>query len=396
VGFLIDAIKNLESQLAQLGIELIVQVGKSHEIITQLIQDYHITALYHNRSYGIGSQHRDAAIQQRCAQHNIKYQNYSDYLLIEPQDVDQRKVFTPFYNLWKKVEKAPVQTLESLPQHIHTNSNKPIDRPTIQSQLSYLPNTQRPIDGHAQRLLQDMRNYDISRNELRHDGTTKLAPYVRFGLISIRQVYRHFAMQDNPGAQVIISELAWREFWHHIMHYFPWTRAISFQDKRRSIQRQNNLARFEARKNGETGYPIIDAAMRQLKQENRMHNRARMIVASFLTKDLLIDRIRGEKHFADYLLDYDSNVNIGNRQRSASVGADPKPLRIFSPILQAQRFDPDATYIKKYLPELSDIEPYRLHDPLTHKLPYITPIVDHRIMQQQAKQLYKDSVQIAH
>jgi deoxyribodipyrimidine photo-lyase len=210
-------------------------------------------------------------------------------LLVEPQDVDQRKVFTPFYKLWQKVDKAPVQTLESLPQHIHIDDIKPIHRPTIQSQLSYLPNTQRPIDGHFSRILQDMSHYDVSRNELRHDGTTKLAPYVRFGLISIRQVYRHFATQDNPGAQVIISELAWREFWHHIMYYFPWTRAISFQDKRRSIQRTNNTTRFEARKNGETGYPIIDAAMRQLKQENRMHNRARMIVASFLTKDLLID-----------------------------------------------------------------------------------------------------------
>ncbi len=114
-----------------------------------------------------------------------------------------------------------------------------------------------------------------------------------------------------------------------------------------------------------------------------------MIVASFLTKDLLIDWTRWEKHFADYLLDYDSNVNIGNWQRAASVWADPKPLRIFSPILQAQRFDPDAIYIKKYLPELADVEPYRLHDPLTYKLPYIAPIVDHRIMQQQARQLYK-------
>jgi deoxyribodipyrimidine photo-lyase len=289
VGFLIDAIKNLESQLRQIGIQLIVQVGESHEIITQLIQDHHITAVYHNRSYGIGSQHRDMTIQQRCTQHHIEYENFSDYLLVEPQDVDQRKVFTPFYNLWKKVDKAPVQMLKSLPTQTADQHIKSIDRPTIQSQLSYLPNTQRPIDGHAQRPLQDMADYDVSRNELRHDGTTKLSPYVRFGLISIRQVYRHFATQEHAGAQVIISELAWREFWHHVMYYFPWTRAISFQDKRRSIQRTNNLTRFEAWKNGETGYPIIDAAMRQLKQENRMHNRARMIVASFLTKDLLID-----------------------------------------------------------------------------------------------------------
>ena len=116
-----------------------------------------------------------------------------------------------------------------------------------------------------------------------------------------------------------------------------------------------------------------------------------MIVASFLTKDLLIDRTRGEKHFAGFLLDYDSNVNIGNRQRAASVGADPKPLRIFSPILQAQRFDPDAQYIKKYLPELADVEAYRLHDPLKYTLPYITPIVDHAFAQKRAREVYRDA-----
>jgi deoxyribodipyrimidine photo-lyase len=120
-----------------------------------------------------------------------------------------------------------------------------------------------------------------------------------------------------------------------------------------------------------------------------MHNRARMIVASFLTKDLLIDRTWWEKHFADYLLDYDSAVNIGNRQRSASVGADPKPLRIFSPILQAQRFDPHAIYIKKYLPELTDVPAERLHDPLKYRLSYICPIVDHAVAQRRAREVYK-------
>ncbi|USN56103.1 MAG: FAD-binding domain-containing protein [Candidatus Peribacteria bacterium] len=149
-----------------------------------------------------------------------------------------------------------------------------------------------------------------------------------------------------------ISELAWREFWQHIAHHFPFARYLEFQEKRRDLQWVNNPERFDHRKNGTTGYPIVDAGMRQLKATNRMHNRVRMIVASFLTKDLLIDRRRGEQHFADYLIDYDQNVNIGNRQRAASVGADPKPLRIFSPIRQSQRFDPQAEYILKRCPEL--------------------------------------------
>lgn len=128
--------------------------------------------------------------------------------------------------------------------------------------------------------------------------------------------------------------------------------------------------------------------MRQLKEHNRIHGRVRMIVASFLTKDLLIDRRRGEKHFADYLLDYDENVNIGNRQRSASVGADPKPLRIFNPILQSQKYDPHAQYIKQRLPELKDIAIEYLHNPLEHTLQYATPIVDHYVTSKLTKKMY--------
>jgi len=137
---------------------------------------------------------------------------------------------------------------------------------------------------------------------------------------------------------------------------------------------------------------MVDAAMIQLKQKNRMHGRARMLVASFLTKHLLIDRRRGEQHFARYLIDYDRNVNIGNRQRSASVGADPKPLRIFSPIIQAQKFDPKAIYIKQYLPQLVDIPAKILHDPITHQIPdYPAPIVDHITAYRRAREAYRQS-----
>lgn len=152
--------------------------------------------------------------------------------------------------------------------------------------------------------------------------------------------------------QTFINELARREFRQHINYYFPETRVVEFQEKKRKIERKSNAKLFENRCKGETGYPIVDAGMRQLQKENRMHGRVRMIVASFLCKDLLLDRRLGEQHFARYLIDYDTNVNIGNRQRSASVGADPKPLRIFNPILQSQKFDPECEYIVKYIPEL--------------------------------------------
>lgn len=397
-AFLIEVVQDLEKQLNALWYNLIVHIGKSTELILRLIEEYHCNGIYHNKSYGLGSISRDKQIEKWCNSNTIIYKNFSDYLLIEPGEIEQRKVFTPFYKLWQKVEKKLVD-ITSLPSaRCHppyqegqstwnwiTSNN----RDQIISHLSPRKNTYRPIDGWEKRLELDLSNYDTTRNHLPDDGTTKLSPYIRFGLVSIRQVYWNYVSQGSMGSEVIISELARREFWHHIMHYFPHTRFQSFQEKRRWIQRENDPMLFQARCEGRTGYPIIDAAMKQLVQEKWMHNRARMIVASFLTKDLLIDRTWWEAFFAKHLLDYDSNVNTGNWQRAASVWADPKPLRIFSPILQAQRFDPKAIYIKKYLPELADIDTHRLHDPLTYRIPYHTPIVDHAFAQRRARERYK-------
>lgn len=175
------------------------------------------------------------------------------------------------------------------------------------------------------------------------------------------------------------------------MHYFPETAMLEFQEKRRHIAWSRDEELLHKREMGQTGYPIVDAAMMQLREENWMHGRARMIVASFLTKDMLVDRRLGEKIFAKYLLDYDFAVNMGNRQWSASVGADPKPLRIFNPILQSQKFDPQGMYSKKYLPTVSNEPLAAIHDPLTHTLKYILPIVDHYEMSKKARAMYKQS-----
>lgn len=406
LAFLIEAVQDLEKQLHKYWYNLIVKIGKSTELIPELITQYECKSLYHNKSYGFGSLSRDKHVEKRCNQNQVTYTSFTDFLLVEPGAVDTRKVFTPFYKLWQKVEKKSVDTTV-IPSH---TNNKIIwnNRDQIISHLSPGNNSYRPIDGWKQRLGLDLSDYDSTRNHLSDDGTTKLAPYIRFGLVSIRQVYRHYhglvwsrslhsdqnnhseIEVDSDGYNVIISELARREFRHHIAHHFPESRAVSFQEKRRHIIRENKEMEFAAWCEWRTGYPIIDAAMKQLVAEKWMHNRARMIVASFLTKDLLIDRTWWEAFFAKHLLDYDSNVNIGNRQRAASVWADPKPLRIFSPILQAQRFDPEARYIKKYLPELADIDAYRLHDPLTYRIPYHTPLVDHTFAQKRARERYKE------
>ena len=165
-------------------------------------------------------------------------------------------------------------------------------------------------------------DYDTSRNIPSIDGTTRLSPYLAFGIISARETLRHITPEvekENHDYKVILSELGWRDYWNHIAIHFPYVRTDSFQEKRRNIKRDNDPILFKARCEGHTGYPIVDAGMRELVQTKYMHNRVRMVVASFLTKDLLIDRKRGEKFFAQHLLDYDSNINNGNRQWSASV-----------------------------------------------------------------------------
>ena len=223
------------------------------------------------------------------------------------------------------------------------------------------------------------------RNNLDIDGTSRLSPYLRFGVFSVRQIYN----TAKNVSETFLSEMAWREFWWHILYYFPNTKNEEFQEKRRHIQWSQDQGMFGKWCRGETGYPIVDAAMRQLNETNWMHGRARMVVASFLTKDMHIDWRLGEQYFAEKLLDYDEAVNLGNWQWSASVGADPKPLRVFSPMLQSEKFDPEVKFIKKYIPELEFENIKAIHNPLEIPLSYCRAIVDHRIETHKARELYK-------
>lgn len=385
--FLANAIQALGDELRDLGVPLVILHGNPREIIRKLFRQHRIEALYLNRAHSFATRQLDAEISRYCSELSVAVHEYEDTLLVSPEAIAPKKVFTPFYRHWRAVEKQkslpPAERLRGLSiqgESTHSVINR------------YHPGESAwPLEGWKQRLkLFDVCTYRDTRNMPAADGTSKLSPYLRFGQISIRQLYSLIVGKAavSCAVETFISELAWREFWHHIMHHFPDTRSLEFQEKRRGLPWRSDRALFEAWREGRTGYPIVDAGMRQLMQEGWMHGRARMIVASFLTKDLLIDWRLGEKHFADYLYDYDENVNIGNWQWSASVGADPRPLRIFSPILQSQRFDPQALYIKRYVPELRNEVPARIHDPLKHRLAYYEPIVDHREMSRRARLFY--------
>lgn len=385
MGLLLDAILKLDKKLKSLGSFLLILKGRSEEIFPGILNKYKIEAVYLNKAYSFDGIRRDKNIEDICLRNRVAFKEFEDTLLVPPHRIEKRKVFTHFYKLWLGVEKRT-----DLLNINNINSPKIDARPIeeIENELGFPKNRHWSIDFPEKRLEEfDFCRYRETRNFPYIDGSSRLSPYIRFGVVSIRSIYKIVSFL-TCDTSTFISELAWREFWYHIMHYFPETRDIEFQEKRRGIQWTNNEKWIEAWKEGRTGYPIVDAGMRQLREEGWIHNRIRMIVASFLTKDLLTDWRLGDRYFFDYLIDYDENVDIGNWQWAASVGADPKQLRIFNPILQSQRFDPDCIYIKKYIPELRNTPSEKIHDPIKHDLPYYKPIVNHYEMSKLAKSVY--------
>ena len=391
--FLLDALEQLDHQLQALWSNLNIYIGDPREIIPRLCATHKIATLHANRCYDRYGRKRDRDIAMILQDAGTDMLVYDDYLLVEPGAGEQRKVFTPYY---KK------QRLPRVQEHYTIISPQPFGSLSLpdsltpqqaRDQLAPPQNEYRPTDRETvlNRLASfSFASYNDNRNVPGLEwSTSRLSPYIRFWLLSIREVY-NIAREND--CDTYVSELARREFRYQVMHFFPETFDTEFQEKRRYIERENNPDHFAARCEWRTGYPIVDAAMKQLVTEKRMHGRTRMVVASFLTKDMLIDRRWGENFFKQHLLDYDEPVNIGNWQRSASVWADPKPLRIFSPIRQAVRFDTDCAYIHHCLPELVWKEKKAIHDPLSHMLSwYISPVIDHPTMAREAKERYNKS-----
>lgn len=243
-------------------------------------------------------------------------------------------------------------------------------------------------------VLQRLDGYKDHRDFMSEEGTSKLSPYLRFGLISVRECARLAAERHGKGSDSWINELIWREFYAMILYHFPDVVTQEFQPQYRELNWQNSRVLLEAFCNGQTGYPIVDAAMRQLLETGWMHNRARMIVASFMTKDLRLDWRLGEEHFAQHLMDYDLASNNGGWQWAASVGTDAQPyFRVFNPELQSRKFDPKGDYIRRYVPELSHLDKNEIHAPkqdLFGGSRYPRPIVDHRLAKELAISMFKE------
>ncbi len=283
-------------------------------------------------------------------------------------------IFTPYSRTWQKIT-VPAEIIPA-PDHIQgvdNISSDPIPQDPEHTLASIFPAGEREgVERLEVFTSTAIEKYHEYRDRMDLDGTSSLSPYLRFGMVSIRQVIsttnkaiERFGMDGSSlGAETWLNEITWREFYQSILYHFPHVRERSFREKLIHIQWRNNAEEFNRWKEGSTGYPVVDAGMRQLNQTGWMHNRARMITASFLTKDLLIDWRWGEKWFMQTLLDGDPAANNGGWQWTAGTGTDAAPyFRVFNPILQGLKYDPKGDYIRRWVPELSRVPQPFIHEP---------------------------------
>ena len=421
VTYMIGCLQELQQNYQNMGSQLIIIQGKPEKDIPAFCAALKAKAVYWNRDVEPYAKERDLAIAKALEAEEIEANNFWDQLLHIPGEVTTKssdspyKVYTPFWRSWIEKEKAcptsEIKQLEGLTKAELKTATKAgaIDLPTAKD-LGYeweYPLVLEPGETPAKERLEEfcdraIYSYDEDRNFPDVDGTSQLSAALKFGAIGIRTVWQatiELAEQcrsDEAKNGVVIwqKELAWREFYQHCMFFFPELAKGSYRDEFKDFPWENDEAKFQAWCEGKTGYPIVDAAMRQLNESGWMHNRCRMIVASFLTKDLIIDWRWGEKYFMQKLFDGDLSANNGGWQWSASSGMDPKPLRIFNPASQAAKFDPEGEYIRQWLPEISSMDTEYL---VTGKIPdserdsydYPRQIVDHKVQQRKFKQLYK-------
>ena len=420
VTYMIGCLQELQANYQKLGSQLLILQGKPEVAITQLAKALEANSLFWNLDVEPYAQLRDEKVTQALKLIGVTVENFWDQLLHPPGTVVTKNetpytVYTPFWKNWLKQDKQTVApTLANIQgltrEEIAIAQQAGASELPTAKELGYdwdnplllTPGekaTQAQLDYFCTSLIEQYRE---NRNFPALEGTSQLSAALKFGAIGIRAVWQSAlnayensrSDESRDSIQTWQQELAWREFYQHAMYFFPELATGAYRKEFKDFPWDNHQQHFQAWCAGKTGYPIVDAAMRQLNETGWMHNRCRMIVASFLTKDLIIDWRWGEKYFMQKLYDGDLAANNGGWQWSASSGMDPKPLRIFNPASQAQKFDPEGEYIRQWLPELSSVDTEYL---LTGKIPslechrcgYPQPIVDHSQQQREFKSRYQ-------
>lgn len=381
VTFIFDTLQEMRDGLQEkYGSSIAMLKGKPKEVFKQLMDDYSIDTVFTNRDYEPYAKERDEEIETLLSKENISFKTFKDQVIFEKDEVvksdgNPYKVYTPYMKLWKKeFEKINLKiyyTNEFLDNLIENSRLPNLSLSDIgfkKSSQKIEPFTVTPT------LIQE---YEDKRDFPAKDATSKLGPHLRFGTASVRKMVKKAIAEKN---EIFWSELIWREFFMQILYHFPHTKDEAFKSKYDRIEWRNNEEEFKTWCKGETGYPLIDAGMRQLNETGFMHNRIRMLVGSFLCKHLLIDWRWGEAYFAEKLHDYEMASNVGNWQWVAGSGVDASPyFRIFNPTTQIKKFDKDLKYIKKWVPEFQE-------------LTYAKEMVDHKEARERCLKVYKEAV----
>jgi len=379
VTFIHELLSKIQEQLALQGKSLAVFHGKPIAVFKQLISEHSISTVYTNNDYEPYARKRDKEINQLLKEHGIDFKTSKDQVIFEKSEVVKDDglpyvVYTPFSRKWKEKFKTislPNYPSENLLDKIALHSYPFLSLRDIGFETSSIKIT--PFDVSDKLVDQ----YESTRNFPAMSGTSMIGAYLRFGAVSIRKMVAKAIASKN---ETFWNELIWREFFMQILWHFPHTIHKSFKEKYDAIEWNNNETEFQKWCEGKTGYPMVDAGMRELNATGHMHNRVRMVVASFLCKHLLIDWRWGETYFALKLFDYEQASNVGNWQWAAGSGVDAAPyFRIFNPAEQIKKFDKDLKYIKTWVPEVETSA-------------YSLPIVDHKEARERCLRVYKEAV----
>lgn len=405
IQFMIESLQDLAEQLEHKEGRLYLFHNETETVIKDLIKHEKIDAVFSNKDYTPFAQKRDKSLVKLCKEHDVAFHTFDDALLNAPGAVlngsgEPYKVFTPF---WKASVAHPVaKDIACAHTNFYTKTLHGAEKESIYKKILSKENPDIAVNGgRAEALkiikhLADFKTYLKTRDTPALD-TTLLSAHLKFGTLSPRELHRHMRESLGAGAHMsLIRQLYWRDFWYHVAYFWPHVFGHAFHEQYDAIKWNTNKKDFERWCEGTTGFPIVDAGMRQLNETGFMHNRVRMIVASFLTKDLQISWRWGEQYFARKLVDYDPCVNNGNWQWAASTGCDPQPyFRIFNPWLQQKKFDPECIYIKRWVPELAKVPTKVIHNWFKEQsplYPYPSPMVDHDIERAKALTMYKNAL----
>jgi deoxyribodipyrimidine photo-lyase len=387
IQFMIESLYDLSREIKKntSGELAIFMVSNLVNSITSLVKKYDIDAIFLTEDYTPYARKFQNTLQQKCKTLDCDVIMCQDYNVVSPYEIKEYKKFTPYYNVHQTFGISLDNTRIKGNLHGKIEGNQ-----TLDTMWKKLVGDGNPLlhtsGGRTEGLkmlhkVKNQKNYGETRDIL-SENTSFLSAYLKFGCVGAKEA--HVYMTKHLGREhPIVRQLVWRDFYSQLLYYNPQllTKSVSLKEKYDNIKWKNSRKLFNAWKNGETGFPIVDAGMRQLNNTGYMHNRARLVCASFLIKNLHIDWRWGEKYFATQLVDYDPASNNGNWQWVSGSGADSAPyFRIFSPYAQQERFDPDATYIKRWIPELSDLDAKTIHNWSTehvHYTGYPGPIIDY-------------------